>query len=400
MSQEQSIQEQSSQEQSIQEQSTQEQRNGGHAAASPAETDEEQVRRAREALNPRQETQAGQPQPERPENRKLNIVTGAFGYTGHYIAQMLLSNNEWVETITNHKRQAARNDHDLTLTMDPGRTTQDNPGTAGKIPIRSYPYSFQNPQQLVNALHGCDTLYNTYWVRLAQGPQEFTQAVRNSQILIDAARKAGVRRFVHISAMNPQGTTELPYFRSKARVEQHLRSSGLSYAIIRPGLIFGQDDLFLNNMAWMIRRFPVLAIPGDGNYRVQPVEAVEFARQAVRAGMETSNLVEDAAGPEVHTFNEIVNLLIKHVQAKTRVLHFPHDRALMVNRLAGKLMLDMPLGEDESRTLASDLLVSDKEPTGQVRISEWLASNKFRMGLVQTHQPARNRDGGDPVDSP
>ena len=364
---------------------------------------EEHVREAREALNRQAERPAAQPEKGEPDNRKLNIVTGAFGYTGHYISKMLLADGQWVETITNGKYEPRRNgpehgpEHSLEdFNTEAGPESNNQAGSKNaQALMQSYPYSFRDPKKLVNALHGCDTLYNTYWARLAQGPQEFTQAVRNSQILIKAARMAGVRRFVHISAMNPQGSTELPYFRSKDMVEQYLRESGLSYAIIRPGLIFGQDDLFLNNLAWMIRRSPVLAIPGDGKYRIQPVEVGEFARMAILAGTESEdsdNYTADAAGPEIHTFNTLVDLLAQHVQKKPRILHLSHKRALMINNLAGKFMLDMPLGDDESKTLASDLLISDNGPSTQVKLSEWLASNKFRMGLVQTHQPARNRE--------
>ena len=307
---------------------------------------------AREAPNRQTERTAAQPREREPENRKLNIVTGALSYTGHYIAEMLLANNQSVETVTNGKK-GRRN---LSTEPGPEATTDHNTGAGStenqSLRIQSYHYNFRDPRKLVNALHGRDPLYNTYWVRLAQSPQEFTQAVRNSQILIKAAQEAGVRRFVHISAMNPQGTTELPYFQSKAIAEQHLKESRLSYAIIRPGLIFGQDDLFLNNLAWMIRRLPVLAIPGDGDYRIQPIKAHQFAAQVIPAGTETHDSVTDAAGPEVHTFNKLIELRSKHVQKKTKTIHLSHEKALTVNNLTGKLMLDIPLGPDESRTLA------------------------------------------------
>ena len=326
--------------------------------------------------DPVRETQAPQEQSAHTQTTPagLNIVTGAFGYAGRYIAQALLERGQRVETITNRTREEV--DQDEMVNWDS---------------VQPRPYQFQHPGKLSHTLQDCDTLYNTYWVRLAQDPLEFTQALRNSQLLIDAARAAGVRRFVHISTLNPQGSSELPHFRSKALVEQHLRESGLSYAIVRPGLIFGKDDLFLNNLAWMIRHSPVFAVPGDGEYRVQPIEAQEFAALAIQAGEEPDNQTVDAAGPEVHTFNEILELLAQHVQKKPRTVHLSHPNAQRFNQTIGRFMPDMPLGPQEAYNLASDLLVSDQTPKAQVEISRWLTSNKFRMGLVQTYQPARTR---------
>ena len=307
----------------------------------------------------------------------LNVVTGAFGYTGRYIARMLLLNGQRVETITGQDPPAP----------------EDNPKSQVQLhSVKSYPYDFHDPAGLAARLQGCHTLYNTYWPRLAQGPLEFTQAVRNSQILINAAQQAGVKRFVHLSTLNPQGSSELPHFRSKYLVEQYLRESGLSYAIIRPGLVFGPDDLFLNNLAWMIRRCPLMAVPGDGEYRIQPIDARDLAACAVQAGAETQDSVTDAVGPETHTFNALIDLVATHLHKKPRLIHLSHPRALWVNSTMGRFMLDMPLGPDEAMTLASDLLISHSPPVSPIKLSEELESNRFRLGLVQTHQPARHRE--------
>src|SRR5437870_831416 len=113
------------------------------------------------------------------------------------------------------------------------------------------------------------TLYNTYWVRFERGPVSFARAVANSAALFRAAEEAGVRRVVHVSVSNPSDDSPLPYFRGKARVERALRESGLSHAIVRPTLVFGPDDLLVNNIAWILRRFPLFLVPGDGAYDVQ-----------------------------------------------------------------------------------------------------------------------------------
>ena len=326
----------------------------------------------------------GRLNPDRLDPGPLSVVTGAFGYTGRYIARMLLRDGQRVETITGQEPPVTEN--------DPNSNDSNDNHRAQLHSLKSHPYDFHDPAKLSERLRGCHTLYNTYWPRLAQGPLEFTQAVRNSQLLIDAAKQAGVQRFVHLSVLNPQGSSELPHFRSKALVEQHLRESGLSYAIIRPGLVFGPDDLLLNNLAWMIRRLPLMAVPGDGEYRIQPIDARDLAALALRLADQTHDSITDAVGPETHTFNELIDLVAAHVQKKPRLIHLSHPRALWVNSTLGRFMLDMPLGPDEAMTLASDLLVSHAQPVSPVKLSEELASNRFRLGLVQTHQPARHRE--------
>ena len=78
-----------------------------------------------------------------------------------------------------------------------------------------------------------------------------------------AGKEAGIRRLVHISIANPTASTH-PYYASKAQLEEALRSTGMSYAIVRPTLVYGDGDVLINNIAWVLRRFPVFAIPGDG----------------------------------------------------------------------------------------------------------------------------------------
>ena len=148
-----------------------------------------------------------------------NVVTGAFSYTGKYIAQRLLSMGETVATLTNHPRRTG--------------SSLDQ--------IRVYPFNFGDPHQLAESLRGATTLYNTYWIRFHRGGTTFDAAVKNTETLIEAARSAGVRRVVHISISNPSPESELAYFRGKALAERVITGSGLEYAIVRPTLVFGAE---------------------------------------------------------------------------------------------------------------------------------------------------------------
>lgn len=229
-------------------------------------------------------------------------------------------------------------------------------------------------------MEGADVLYNTYWIRFARGETTFDQAVKNSMVLFEAAANAGVKRIVHFSVANASSGSELPYFRGKGRVEEILTDSGLSYAIIRPTLVFGKGDLLLNNIAWALRRFPVFPVFGQGDYLVQPICAGDLADLAVEAGASKGNLVADAAGPDAFTFEELLRLLASGVGARTRILHTPPFFALAVTRIVGLLLQDTVLTRDEVSGLMAGLLISQNHPTGTTKLEEWLNENANVIG--------------------
>ena len=226
---------------------------------------------------------------------KLDLVTGAFGFTGRHIAQRLLDAGKSVRTLTGRPHMQG---------------SVDDP-FAGQV--EALPFNFDRPEALAETLRGVNTLYNTYWVRFASGAVTFDLAVENSRALVRAAKEAGVRRLVHISITNPSADSSLPYFRGKALVEEAIRDSGLSYAVVRPALVFGEGDILLNNVAWALRRFPFFPVAGDGHYRAQPVYVGDLAELAVSAAEEPDDITLDAVGPETYTFDELVLQLERHV---------------------------------------------------------------------------------------
>src|SRR5713226_6570764 len=280
---------------------------------------------------------------------EFSVVTGAFSYTGKYIAQRLLALGQPVKTLTRR-----------------GPPDPDPHLSAATLDFADY-------DVLVDALRGASTLYNTYWVRFTYGRVNFEQAVANTQRLIEAAVAAGVRRIVHVSVTNASTTSALPYFKGKGMVEEAIALSGLSYAIIRPTLIFGQEDVLLNNIAWVLRRFPAFGIPGNGNYRVQPVSVEDLADLAVFAGSHTDNFVQDAGGPEIYTLEALVRALAEAVGSRARILHVSPAIAMLGVRVLGRLVRDVVLTSDELQGLMANLLVSNGPPTGRRRLSEWLA---------------------------
>ncbi|HEV2013202.1 MAG TPA: NAD(P)H-binding protein [Candidatus Dormibacteraeota bacterium] len=291
-------------------------------------------------------------------NASIDIVTGGFSYSGRFIAAQLLERGRSVRTLTNHPR-----------TGDP---------LASRIP--SYPLDFADRAALVSALTGADTLYNTYWVRAPHGSLTHAVAVENTKQLIDAARRAGVRRIVHTSIANPTASS-LSYYRGKAELEDAVRSSSLSYAIVRPTLLFGEGDVLINNIAWLLRHLPIFAIPGDGRYRLQPMYVKDHASLVVEVGTQPADVVIDSAGPEIFTFDELVHLLRRVMNLRTLVLHLPPALAMAGATVAGRLVGDMLLSRDELDDLMHDILFSHEPPHGTTRLTDWLASNRDQIGL-------------------
>ncbi|TMF14371.1 MAG: NAD-dependent epimerase/dehydratase family protein [Chloroflexi bacterium] len=287
----------------------------------------------------------------------IDVVTGAFSYSGRFVAEQLLERGRDVRTLTNHPRPE-----------DP---------LAARIP--SYPLNFSDDAALITALAGSDTLYNTYWVRAPRGNLTHGVAVQNTRRLIEAARRAGVRRIVQTSIANPTVSAS-SYYRGKAALEDAVQSSGLSYAIVRPTLLFGEGDVLINNIAWLLRHLPVFAIPGDGRYRLQPMHVKDHARLLVDVGSQTADVVIDSAGPEIFTFDEMVHVLRRAMSVRTLVVHVPPALAMAGATLAGRVVRDMLLTREELDDLMHDILVSHEPPRGATRLTDWLPLHRDDVG--------------------
>jgi uncharacterized protein YbjT (DUF2867 family) len=292
-----------------------------------------------------------------------DVVTGAFSYTGSFIARRLLREGVGVRTLTR----------------------RDDPVSTLHGQVETAPLQFADRAALVASLRGARRLYNTYWVRFERGETTFDRAVRNSAVLFEAAAEAGVERIVHISVTNPSEDSPLPYFRGKAQVERALAEVGVDHAIVRPTLVFGPRDLLVNNIAWILRRFPVFVVPGDGSGRVQPVSAEDVAAIAV-----TATGTVDAAGPEEYSFGELVRLVGAAIGCRRRLVHAPPRLALALGAVVGAARRDVVLTRDELAGLQASLLVSAEPPRGRDSFREWLERNGPTLGRAYVSELARN----------
>jgi uncharacterized protein YbjT (DUF2867 family) len=252
--------------------------------------------------------------------------------------------------------------------------------------------SFDNSRALVESLQGATTLYNTYWIRFAHGSLTYDDAVANTRILFNAAREAGVRRVVHVSITNPSATSRLPYFKGKALLEQALIESGLSYSIVRPTVIFGDEDILINNIAWLIRRFPVFPIFGSGGYRLQPIYVEDMADLVVKAGQVSGNELFDAVGPDVFTFEALVRLVAAKLRRKILFPHVNPALAFSLAKLIEPLLGDVLITRDEVAGLMADLLISQNalQGTGQTHLGIWLADHAATVGKRYASEIARH----------
>jgi uncharacterized protein YbjT (DUF2867 family) len=298
----------------------------------------------------------------------LCVVTGAFSYTGKYVARRLLATGNRVRTLTGH----------------PNRANE----FGGRVEVA--PLDFGNEGGLIEALLGADCLINTYWVRFNHGRETFERAVTNTRALIAAAKKAGVRKLVHVSIANPSLDSPLAYYRGKAELERAIRESGLHYAILRPTVIFGVEDILINNIAWFLRHFPVFAVPGSGAYGIQPVFVEDMADLMVRAAFEEPDSVRDAVGPETFTFDELVHLIGAQTRSNARILHVPPRAGLLLSSVLGSVVRDRILTHEEIKGLMAGLLVSHDPPTCPTRFSDWLRSNANLLGTKYASELARH----------
>jgi uncharacterized protein YbjT (DUF2867 family) len=292
-----------------------------------------------------------------PATAQPDVVTGAFSYSGAAIARELRAAGRPLRTLTGH----------------PGRAPA---GT--DVDVR--PLDFTDPAGLTESLRGTATLYNTYWVRFARGRVDHRAAVANSRVLFEAAARAGVRRIVHVSITNPSPASAYPYFRGKAEVEQILAGTGVSCAIVRPAILFGGPGVLINNIAWLLRRLPVFAIGGRGDYRVRGIHVDDLARLCVRLGASGETVTMDAVGPQSLTFRELVDAVRAAVGSRAVIVNVPGPALLGLSRVLGLALRDTLLTREEYQAMCDGLADSAAPAAGQIAFTDWVAEHGRDLG--------------------
>ena len=297
-------------------------------------------------------------------------VTGAFGYSGRYIATRLLDAGHSV----------------LTLTNSPNRSNSFGDR------VRVVPFNFDRPELLAESLRGIDALINTYWVRFDHRLFTHDEAVANTTTMFHAAKSAGIRRIVHVSITHPDIHSPLPYFRGKAQLENTLTTLGISYCILRPTVLFGKEDVLINNIAWSLRRLPAFGVFGRGDYRLQPIYVDDLAAAAVAKASETRNETIDAIGPETFTYREMVQMIAKTIGVRRPILSVPPGLGYWACRLLGYFVNDVIITREEIRGLMEGRLCVSSPPVGHTRLTDWVARHRETLGRRYTSELARRID--------
>lgn len=299
----------------------------------------------------------------------LHAVTGGLGYSGRYIARRLLDAGARVITLTN---------------------STDRPNPFGER-MEVLPLDFDDPMRLEESLRGVITLYNTYWVRFNHKTFTHSMAVENTLRLFEAARRAGVHRIVHISITNADEHSRFEYFAGKGRLEQVLIQTGISYAILRPAVIFGREDILINNIAWVLRRFPVFGVFGDGMYRLQPIYVADLAELAVAQGESDSNTIINAVGPETFTYRDLVQTLSEIIGVHRPVVSVPPMLGYAAGWVIGRMVGDVLITKPEIAALMANLLSVDAPPAGSTRLADWARGHAASLGRRYASELARRR---------
>jgi len=297
-------------------------------------------------------------------------VTGAFGYSGQYIARALLERGYQVTTLTNSPKRSCDFAHQVHI----------------------LPLSFQSVNELAGSLRGAKVLINTYWVRFDHSTFTHRQAVENTRTLFQAARKAGVERIVHVSITHPSQDSPLPYFSGKAELEVALHDTGIPYSILRPAVLFGGNDILVNNIAWTLRKFPFFGVMGDGNYGIRPIHVSDLATLALEESCCTGQRVVDAVGPESFTFRELVATLGRIIGRPRPIVSIPPMIGLLVAKLVGLYQRDVFLTKQEIIGLMSGHLASDAPTTGTIKLTDWAGRHADTLGRRYASELSRRRN--------
>lgn len=302
--------------------------------------------------------------------QQLHAVTGAFGYSGKYITHRLLAKGHRVITLTNSPQRK-------------------NPfGNR----VKAYPFNWDNPSKLAETLRGVDVLYNTYWVRFNHKMFSHSDAVQNTLTLFKAAKEAGVSRIVHVSIANPDENSPLEYYHGKGVLENGLKATGIPYTVLRPTVLFGKEDILINNIAWMLRTFPIFGVFGNGRYHIQPIYVDDLAQLAVEAGERSESEIINAVGPETFTYRELAQTVGQIIGKQRPIISIPPMLGLFVSKIVGKMVGDVIVTREEIDGLMADLLYVDTAPTGKTRLTVWAKTHADTLGKRYTSELARRRN--------
>ena len=278
-------------------------------------------------------------------DKGLVTVFGGSGFLGRHVVRALLKRG--------YRVRAAVRRPDLAGHLQPL-------GMVGWVqPIQA---NLRYRWSVDRAVDGADAVVNLAAILAESGPQTF-DVIHNfgARAVAEAARGAGLDRITHVSAIGADHDSPSEYARTKAAGEDAVRETLPDSTIFRPSIIFGPEDEFFNRFAGMARISPMLPLIGGGHTRFQPVFVGDVAAAIADSveGKATTGVTYELGGPEVATFKDCMEILLKQINRKRLLLPVPFGVAgvmgSILQMLPGKL-----LTADQVRQLRIDNVVSDE----------------------------------------
>jgi NADH dehydrogenase len=214
---------------------------------------------------------------------------------------------------------------------------------------------------LMDAVAGCDAVIHLVGI-IRESPQTITFEevhTRGTMRVLEAAERAEVRKFVHMSALGarPDGTA---YQRTKHEAEQLVSRSRLPFVILRPSIIVGTGSEFLETLSRLLRYSPVAPVIGDGRYRLQPVDVEDVATAFVLAAerQDLNGECLEIGGPHKLTYNRILEIICEELGLKRRrLLHVPVGLVRPIVELASNWRLPTPINVEQLTMLLEESIV-------------------------------------------
>jgi NADH dehydrogenase len=157
-------------------------------------------------------------------------------------------------------------------------------------------------------------------------------------------------------------------------------------------VLFGKEDVLINNIAWALRRLPVFGVFGTGQYRLQPIYVDDLAKLAVEQGQETANTVINAIGPETFTYRGLVQGIGTIIGRRRPVVSVPPAIGYWFGWTLGKIMGDILITREEIEGLMADLLYADAPPAGGTKLTDWAKEHSATLGLHYASELARRKN--------
>lgn len=264
------------------------------------------------------------------------FITGGTGFVGRSVVRRALAEGHEVCCLVRKRERAKQLE---------------------ALGVQCFEGDILNAGSLIPAMRGCDAVIHLVGIIAEVGKATFEAIHYQGTVnVVKAAQQAGIRRYVHMSALGTRPDAVSRYHQTKWRAEEHVRTSGLEFTIFRPSIIFGKDDQFMNMLIRLVRLSPIVPIIGAGTARLQPIWVEDVAACFIRAlqGTKTGNKVYELGGSEPISFEDLIDLLIQRMGKSRLKIHVPVFVMEINAAIMGLVLRRPPLTRDMLIMLQED----------------------------------------------